>query len=59
MQGGYCPVILGQTFRDRYRVLRKLGWGMYSTVWLAKDGSMTIADIPYPPLVPWLRDIVR
>lgn len=36
--GGYHPVILGDTFKDgRYKVHHKLGWGGFSTVWLAKD----------------------
>ena len=37
-QGGYHQVALGDEFSDgRYRVLRKLGWGHFSTVWLALD----------------------
>ncbi|KAF2139479.1 uncharacterized protein K452DRAFT_327966 [Aplosporella prunicola CBS 121167] len=36
--GVYHPVNLGNTFHDgAYRVLRKLGYGSYSTVWLAVD----------------------
>ena len=35
--GGYHPTNLGDTFNDRYVVVRKLGWGGYSTVWLAED----------------------
>ncbi|KAF9926517.1 serine/threonine protein kinase, CMGC group [Linnemannia zychae] len=35
---GYHPVSVGDRFHDdRYLVLRKLGWGHFSTVWLAKD----------------------
>lgn len=36
--GGYCPVKIGDQFCSdlcRYKVLRKLGWGHFSTVWLA------------------------
>ncbi|GLB36458.1 putative protein tyrosine kinase [Lyophyllum shimeji] len=36
--GGYLPVKVGDTFKNgRYRVIRKLGWGHFSTVWLVKD----------------------
>ncbi|KAI9068928.1 kinase-like protein [Trametes sanguinea] len=35
---GYYPVRLGQVFHSgRYCVVRKLGWGLYSNVWLARD----------------------
>ena len=35
--GGYHPVHVGEVFRDRYVIIQKLGWGHFSTVWLAKD----------------------
>lgn len=36
--GGYHPVLLGDMFNNgQYKVLRKLGEGSYSTVWLARD----------------------
>ncbi|KAL8758694.1 MAG: hypothetical protein Q9184_003851 [Pyrenodesmia sp. 2 TL-2023] len=36
--GGYHPVKLGDEYSDgRYCVVHKLGFGSYSTVWLAKD----------------------
>lgn len=35
---GYFPISIGQTLLDgRYNILRKLGWGMGSTVWLSRD----------------------
>lgn len=37
--GGYHPVELGDVFVNKYRVVRKLGYGAYSTVWLAHDSS--------------------
>ncbi|KAF5369300.1 hypothetical protein D9758_002673 [Tetrapyrgos nigripes] len=41
VKGGYHPVKIGDTFSDeRYVVVRKLGWGHFSTVWLAKDTKM-------------------
>ncbi|KAL8668341.1 MAG: hypothetical protein Q9168_007028 [Polycauliona sp. 1 TL-2023] len=36
--GGYCPVNVGEHFsNNRYQIINKLGFGTYSTVWLAKD----------------------
>ena len=36
--GGFHPLDLGDTFKDgQYEMLRKLGYGSYSTVWLAND----------------------
>ena len=48
-KGGYHPVSIGDVFNNkywflssylylcRYHVLRKLGWGHFSTVWLCWD----------------------
>lgn len=36
-KGGYHPVKIGDLFRNRYHVTRKLGWGHFSTVWLCWD----------------------
>jgi serine/threonine-protein kinase SRPK3 len=42
-EGGYHPAYIGETYKDgRYILVRKLGWGHFSTVWLAKD---TISNI--------------
>lgn len=39
--GGYHPVSLGDTLKNgRYSVRHKLGWGGFSTVWLAKDREL-------------------
>uniref|UniRef100_A0A673LNV6 non-specific serine/threonine protein kinase n=1 Tax=Sinocyclocheilus rhinocerous TaxID=307959 RepID=A0A673LNV6_9TELE len=36
-KGGYHHVKIGALFNGRYHVIRKLGWGHFSTVWLAWD----------------------
>ncbi|XP_054149969.1 SRSF protein kinase 1 isoform X3 [Melozone crissalis] len=36
-KGGYHLVKIGDLFNGRYHVIRKLGWGHFSTVWLAWD----------------------
>lgn len=38
-KGGYHPVQIGNTYNQRYKVTKKLGWGHFSTVWLANDLS--------------------
>ncbi|OAA34184.1 Protein kinase-like domain protein [Metarhizium rileyi] len=35
--GGLHPVYIGDVFNDRYKVLNKIGYGVYSTVWLVRD----------------------
>ncbi|CAI4231063.1 unnamed protein product [Auanema sp. JU1783] len=36
-KGGYHPVLIGDVFNNKYHVIRKLGWGHFSTVWLCWD----------------------
>ncbi|KAI1198835.1 kinase-like protein [Nemania serpens] len=36
--GGFHPTYIGDTLKDRrYRIVHKLGYGSYSTIWLALD----------------------
>jgi serine/threonine-protein kinase SRPK3 len=35
--GGFHPVYIGDVYAEKYKVLNKLGYGAYSTVWLVKD----------------------
>ena len=37
VEGGYHHVSVGDIFNDTYVIVRKLGFGVYSTVWLAND----------------------
>ncbi|EEB88343.1 hypothetical protein MPER_13869, partial [Moniliophthora perniciosa FA553] len=47
--GGYHPVQIGDKFSDgRYEVVRKLGWGHFSTVWLVKDENGNMWKQPRP-----------
>ena len=44
-KGGYHPTHLGDTFKDgRYKIIHKLGWGGYATVWLARDFMLAYTD---------------
>ncbi|GET90972.1 serine/threonine-protein kinase, putative [Leishmania tarentolae] len=36
-KGGYHHVVIGEVYNDRYRIVKKLGWGYFSTVWLVWD----------------------
>ena len=39
-KGGYHPVQVGEQYKEgKYTVVRKLGWGHFSTVWLSKDNN--------------------
>lgn len=35
--GAFFPVHLGELYRNRYRIMLKIGYGSYSTVWFAVD----------------------
>ncbi|XP_053705583.1 SRSF protein kinase 1-like isoform X1 [Synchiropus splendidus] len=39
-KGGYHHVKVGDLYNGKYHVIRKLGWGHFSTVWLAWDTQM-------------------
>ncbi|KAF7867350.1 hypothetical protein EAF04_005433 [Stromatinia cepivora] len=40
-RGGYHPTIINDIFKDgRYTVVHKLGYGGYSTIWLARDHQL-------------------
>ena len=48
VKGGYHPVKIGDAFSDgRYVVVRKLGWGHFSTVWLAKDSKQAVLFLDF------------
>ncbi|OJJ78262.1 hypothetical protein ASPBRDRAFT_111894 [Aspergillus brasiliensis CBS 101740] len=50
--GGYHPITIGELLHGRYRIVHKLGFGAYSTIWMARDQKsekyvaikITIAD---------------
>ena len=43
--GGYHPVRIGDRFSEgKYEVISKLGYGIYSTVWLVRDIKFVFAN---------------
>jgi len=46
--GGFLPVQIGGIYGGKYKVVRKIGYGRSSTVWLAKEErfgqSLFLAD---------------
>jgi len=38
--GGYHRVKVGEVYNQRYVVIKKLGWGHFSTVWMVKDKQL-------------------
>jgi serine/threonine protein kinase len=58
-RGGYHAVRIGDSFKaGRYVVQRKLGWGHFSTVWLAWDVSLKVFPIPSQNLC-MLREVFQ
>jgi serine/threonine-protein kinase SRPK3 len=53
LPGGYCPVTLGETLSminagptvvgGNFKIVRKLGWGAYSSVWLAESQGCVLS----------------
>jgi serine/threonine-protein kinase SRPK3 len=43
VSGGFHPVGPGQVYHERYQIIRKLGFGKNSTVWLAEDKRYMVA----------------
>ena len=35
--GHYHPVEINELYNSRFRIISKLGWGHFSTVWMARD----------------------
>ena len=50
--GGYHPVVLGDTLKDgRYKIYHKLGYGGFSTVWVARDTMYVVPSAISSPLM--------
>lgn len=63
--GGYHPVTIGEQLDGRYSIVHKLGFGAYSTIWLArnqKSGRYVAIKIPvaaHDPIGTRETDILR
>lgn len=46
--GGYHPIYIDDVLKDgRYHILQKLGFGAFSTVWLARDNLYAVHNLDY------------
>ena len=43
-EGGYHPIRIADVIDDRYHVVRKIGFGHFSTVWLTWDSTSPVHD---------------
>lgn len=43
-KGGYHPVSIGEKYNEKYIIEKKLGFGYFSTVWLASDQTLAPND---------------
>ncbi|KAL2018690.1 hypothetical protein VTK56DRAFT_525 [Thermocarpiscus australiensis] len=47
--GGHHPTVIGDTFHEgRYEIVHKLGFGGYSTIWLARDRRLQRSESTHP-----------
>ncbi|ERT00665.1 CMGC/SRPK protein kinase [Sporothrix schenckii ATCC 58251] len=42
--GGFHPVYIGDVYAGKYKILNKIGFGVYSTVWLVRDVTKSDND---------------
>lgn len=40
----YCPIEKNTIINDRYKIVKKLGWGRFSVVWMAVDKNLLPED---------------
>ena len=65
LPGGYHPIvvgdILGPSSEPQYRIVHKLGWGAYSTVWLAqkRDSSQAFVSVKVSTADDGTTDLTR
>lgn len=43
-EGGYHPIRIADVIDDRYHIVRKIGYGHFSTVWLTWDATSPLHD---------------
>lgn len=56
-RGGYHAVQIGDTFKNGcYVVQSKLGWGHFSTVWLAWD-TLKLVGTLFIVLIYWIKNL--
>jgi hypothetical protein len=56
---GGSTLFVGDVYDNNYKVIRKLGFGAYSTIWLANDIRYRNSDLIFKLMCPEMTALLR